>query len=80
MTADETKPRSSLAIWLTVAAVLLPMAYVLSAGPFVWLCSRGYIFARSQGWFEVLYAPLVLLRDNFELVDHALDWYLDLWR
>jgi len=75
MTDNNTdRPRSSLAVWLIVAVVLLLFAYVLSIGPFSWLCHRGHVDNRL-----VFYAPITYLREHCEPARQLIDWYIRLW-
>jgi hypothetical protein len=60
---------------LCLGLVLLPMFYVLSLGPAVWLANRE-IVAREP--LQVVYAPLIWLHENAPL-EAPLDWYVDLW-
>jgi len=72
-----TDRRSSpLAVLVAAAILLLPVAYVLSVGPAVWLFDHGYL----GEWASVIYAPLVHLYENCKPVAAALDWYIQLWR
>jgi hypothetical protein len=79
MTDDQRERRtSSLAVWLIVAAVLLPVAYVLSLGPAV-------RFTPRVGWWPnpivvAIYKPLVWLGDCCPPLGDALRWYVSLWQ
>jgi hypothetical protein len=70
------RPRSSLAVWLIVGAVLLPVAYVLFTGPAVWLDDRDQ-FPTSAA---VIYRPLEMAMADFGPVKHGMLWYTGLWR
>jgi hypothetical protein len=70
------RPRSSPAVWLAIATVvLLPAIYALGVGPASWLCVHGYLRAPLQ----VIYWPIRWLQLHSELVRHVVDWYLSLW-
>jgi hypothetical protein len=79
MSDSETKPRSTLAVWLIVACVL-PVAYVLAIGPVIWIRECGYLQPATCELIELPFYPLAWLRDYFGPARVALDWYLDLWR
>jgi hypothetical protein len=53
----------------------LPMFYVLSLGPAVWLADRGYLPTEP---LQVVYAPLIWLHEHTPL-SGPLDWYVELW-
>ena len=75
MTDDQTKSRSSLAVWLMVAASLL-VAYVLSLGPAAWLTSNGYFSAKAH---KATYWPIYVVCDFCGPLDGALGYYERLW-
>jgi hypothetical protein len=75
MTDDQQRPRSSLAVWLIVGAVLLPVLYVLSSGPVISLCKYGYLAKECL----VIYIPLAYLGQNYSIVRQSLQAYFDLW-
>jgi len=75
-TDQRDRPRSSLAVWLAVGVVLLPIAYVLSIGPVAWLAQRGYVPHRVYG---SIYGPLYVIASYCEPIQDALLWYLHLW-
>jgi len=82
MTSDrhenDQRRGSSLAVWLIAGVVLLPILYVLSIGPFVWLTYHGYLYL-SDDAFTVVYGPLLYLHDNCKPIGDALEWYARLW-
>jgi hypothetical protein len=71
----EQLTRSSHAVWLSVALLLLPLAYVLSLGPAVWLNDRGYL----PDWVGVVYGPIDWLYITFPPAKTFFDWYLELF-
>jgi hypothetical protein len=75
MTDDQTKPLSSLTVWLILAAMLSPFAYVLSVGPAIWMFKHGYL----PEWVGVLYLPLEFANNTLPPVKAFFDWYLALW-
>jgi hypothetical protein len=69
------RPRSSLVVWLIVAAILFPAGYVLSTGPAVWLHDHGYL----SGWPPAIYAPLVYLCGQSDQMATLFLWYFSFW-
>jgi hypothetical protein len=65
----------TLAVVLCVV-VLLPVAYVLSSGPAIWLVTQGVI---DFPLFEWCYYPVRILSENSELFSITLKWYLSCW-
>ena len=43
MTDKDQRQNSLLAVWLVSALVILPVTYIFSTGPAVWLRDHGYI-------------------------------------
>jgi hypothetical protein len=71
------RPRSAFTVWLVaLAIVLLPVAYVLSAGPMIWLAARGYV----PDEVGLIYAPLAFLANCFPAIRRLLNWYVGLWQ
>jgi len=76
MQSQQTERRSSLAVWLAIAVVvLLPVAYALSIGPVQWLVNRGYI----PEFVSFIYVPLWSFAAICEPFQTALWWYLAQW-
>jgi hypothetical protein len=48
--------------------------YVLSLGPATWIVN-----ATGQRWIFALYLPLMLVAYVCSPLEHALDWYANLW-
>lgn len=74
------RPRSSLAVWVAIVCIILPIAYVLSVGPVVWLRQSGYVAPAICEVIELPYWPLAWLRDHLGPAGDVLDWYVDLWQ
>jgi len=70
---------SSVAVWTGIVALLLPVVYVLSLGPAVWLHDRGGLGSEMNEFIRLTYSPLAWLRENSEVCRHVLDWYVGLW-
>lgn len=73
MTTD--RPRSSLAVW-AIAAVSLPILYVLSNGPAYWLFEHKYL---SYEAYSFCYWPLARLASVCPPFSVFLMWYISLW-
>lgn len=78
MADSETKPRSSLAVWLVLASAMLPL-YVLSFGPACWLGTHGYLNGQANTILTFFYSPLAFLANNWEPAGRLLKWYASLW-
>jgi hypothetical protein len=73
--SDNDRPRSSLHVWLIVAAILSPVLYVLSLGSAVrWLRD-----SPLDSFAAAFYSPLEWLGASCEPLGKALDWYVSLW-
>lgn len=66
---------------VTVAAVgvlvLLPLLYILSAGPAIGLMSRGYL---SEPATMAVYSPIDFVCANCTPLSEGMCWYVDLFR
>ena len=76
MSSKENERRSPLAVWLVAAAaLLLPVAYVVSMGPALWLADHGYLSESAL----VVYSPALFLRYYCPPLRDATDAYLRMW-
>ena len=77
--SPESSSRSGAGLALAVVAlfILLPVLYVLSVGPAVYLARRDYV---SREAVHAFYWPLAWLYDSWELIQPLLEWYLNWWR
>ena len=73
---DQRERRGPLVGCLAVLLLALP-AYVLSAGPAVWLAKRGHV---SEETLNVIYAPILPLGTYAPALFKLWDSYLELWR
>jgi hypothetical protein len=72
--------RRNATLTICVAVLLLvPILYVLSSGPAVWLTYRGYIPDGTEGPAARLYAPLLAIADTSEFGNDLLRRYWVLW-
>lgn len=72
----DNRRSSPLAALVAAAILLLPVTYVLSVGPAVWLFDHGFL----GEWAGVIYAPLEYLHSHCKPAAGVLDWYVELWR
>jgi hypothetical protein len=55
--------------------LLLPIGYVLSAGPIAWhYRSRD----GAPDWVETIYRPITWLMDRSDVAEDVFDWYFEL--
>jgi hypothetical protein len=73
---NEQRSRLPAVVVLLVAALLAPLAYVLSVGPVAWLIDGGYIDP-DRG--EAAYLPLRLISEQSSTFARFLEWYADWW-
>lgn len=76
----ESKRESSgaaVAALLLLVLLFLPILYVLSLGPVIWIVNRT---GMEPGVFTVIYAPLEWLHEESEFAKWVLDAYIKLWR
>ena len=76
-----TRRRSGGRAVVVAAGLLLalPVLYVLSIGPAVWIHQNGNLSADTKAAIETAYAPLEGLANAFEPIEDALDWYVEFW-
>ena len=60
--------------------LLLPVFYVLSIGPAVWLFSTGRMEARTAAALDKFYYPLEIFHDQAPTLSAPVEWYAELWR
>ncbi len=77
-----TKRGGGAVVVLAVVGVLivLPMLYVLSIGPVVWLAHSGLISPSLAPALEFAYSPLKWVADNVPILGPAINGYVELWR
>jgi hypothetical protein len=74
--ADHASSRTWL--WTTVILAMLPVLYLLSIGPFVYLDEKHALPAPAQHWMIAFYVPLGWLYDHTPLKE-PLDLYVEWW-
>jgi hypothetical protein len=77
-----TKQGGGAAVVLVLVAVLfvLPMLYVLSVGPVIWLAHSGYIGTPLVPALGMIYAPLEWVAHNVPVIGPAIDTYANWWQ
>jgi hypothetical protein len=68
--------RERWAKWTAAAIVVLPVLYLLSFGPAVWLAGRGYL---SESTVSLFYWPVLWSTAHAETLDGAVDLWGSLW-
>ena len=64
------------AILLVIALVLLPLHYVLSTGPALWLENHEYL---AVGILGKLYYPIAVACESSPTINRAFVWYWRYW-
>ncbi len=68
-----------LVVVVATFVVLLPIAYLVSAGPMEWLMSRGYV-SYDNPYVEAFYYPGELLMQSCPPLNTFVRWFLELWK
>lgn len=76
---DSDLERRTTWIWAVVigAALMMPILYVLSVGPAIWL--HGRTTGLGQDIIETVYYPLEWLHEN-TFLERPLQWYVEMWQ
>jgi hypothetical protein len=69
----------ALAAVLCVVVLLLPVLYVLSAGPVAWLVHHGFIDGKVGVAFQAIYFPFVFACEHSKAFNAFAGWYLSWW-
>lgn len=75
-----TRGAGPAAVVALVLFLLLPVFYVLSIGPVVWLFSTGRMEARTAAALQKFYYPLEFFHDQAPTLAAPVEWYAELWR
>ncbi len=73
---EEQSNRTTL--WITIV-IALPVLYVLSIGPVLWVIEKQMHGFIASGLFQTFYYPLGWLADHWPAFNSALNVYLYLW-
>jgi len=67
---------------IAAAVLVLPVLYVLAAGPTSWLIVRGYIDSESGlcTALRAIYQPLTYFAEHCPPFNSFLNWYFECWR
>src|SRR5262245_48567431 len=71
---------SAVAVVAVMILVVLPLLYVLSAGPAVVLYTRGVLGTGGDRVFETVYSPLEWACQKSDLIGRPTQWYVELWQ
>ena len=69
-------------VWPWIVAVLigLPVLYVASFGPFLWMANHGFIPSAMFATAEMAYAPMFWARwDSPDAIHKPVEWYARRW-
>ena len=83
MEAKVQKASSGGAVVIAVLAllfILLPILYVASVGPVVWMQHRGLIDAKPSSVVYCIYWPLEWAVQNCPPLQPAAEWYVSIFR
>ncbi len=73
----DDRKKSSLTPWVVGLGLMLPLVYVLSIGPAVWLVDY---FGIRHDLARLFYMPLIWLADVSSTVKRLLELYMLLWQ
>lgn len=59
--------------------MLLPVLYLASLGPAIWLAERGFISTDQNSAAAIAYHPLEIACENCELLAQGIEFYASLW-
>jgi hypothetical protein len=62
---------------LVLTLLFLPVLYMLSLGPAMWLIQGDYISAST---WDAIYLPVLWIADQSDSFGQILDWYMDFFR
>jgi hypothetical protein len=80
MDADRGPSGRSLVVVICAGIVLLlPLAYLVSAGPVEWLMARGYV-SYDNPYVEAFYYPGERLMELCPPLNDFVRWWLSLWK
>jgi hypothetical protein len=66
------------AFYVLVILIALPILYVLSAGPAMWLGRNGYLGGPSSPAREAFYWPLIRLSERSPALEKWISWWTGL--
>jgi len=77
--ASHAKSPSHAWLWTTSVVIALPLFYVLSIGPVIYLGKKDHLPESLADKMETFYQPLGWMADHIPLVGEALDTYAGWW-
>jgi hypothetical protein len=76
MTGMSDEPKKPSWAWIGWTVAALPLLYVLSSGPMIWLCRHNYLSFEFWMWAA---EPLSWTYDRSVIARRFLDWYSTFW-
>lgn len=78
--SDEPRERPW-TLWI-IGLLLMPVLYVASTGPFVWIQDHlpAAFYTPLEEAAEFVYFPLIWLSDKNDTMFEAIEWYVGLWQ
>jgi hypothetical protein len=73
------RERSSVAVIMVVLLVVVPLLYLLSTGPVIWLESRGYMSKEAGIALGYIYAPIRYIIQNSDSCMKLFKLWFYLW-
>jgi hypothetical protein len=80
MNQERAAPRGgsgAIVVALLLVLLMLPILYVLSVGPAIWLMNAT---GTGEHFAEAFYFPLIWLHQQGGWLGQALDWYVEQWQ
>ena len=73
------RPTGAAAVVAVLVVLFLPVLYVLSIGPAVYLHDRGMLSPSAIGTLEKIYSPLEWAASRSSAIEYPINWYVALW-
>jgi hypothetical protein len=70
----------AVAVVAVLLLVVLPLLYVLSVGPAVWVHESGMLSPGGKHALETIYLPVEWAAYKSQVISTPLMWYIDLWK
>jgi hypothetical protein len=73
---ESRKSGGAAVVFVILALIALPILYVLSLGPAVWLMEHNYL---DRDLARHIYYPLIFVAESIPLVRSVMQWYMELF-
>ena len=73
---EESRRSGPAAVVVILVLIALPILYVLSLGPAVWLMEHNYLDRETA---RHIYYPLIFAAESIPLVRSVMQWYMELF-